>query len=127
MVIVLYLTMGGIVAVVLLWWKYRTGYKVNQAAEEYRPSEGKNNLSSTHNTLICLKAKQLQESTIQAQDSSFIFEVGSPDQILIDEIDETLSEMINENKSSLLPLMEESDEEHINTYPDKNDMQYFSV
>ena len=117
---------------VLVWWRYKSKCKsMNHIKiKEYRKSRNIKHDDNIHDTLICVSGTQPNKQEVNLNSSEMPININryNSDQLLMDEIDNTLCNIKqNDDAIILLPVMEESDEEGEVFNQERNNTQYFSI
>ena len=123
---------SSIVTGVLVWWRYKSKCKSTNhiKIKEYRKSRNVQHDDNIHDTLICVSGTQPNKQEVNLNSSEMPANINryNSDQLLMDEIDNTLCNIKqNDETIILLPVMEESDEEGEVFNQERNNTQYFSV
>ena len=130
MLLLLSFAFFSVVACGIVWWRYMSAYKQNQhmKIKEYRNNE-KNKEDAIHEPLTCVSERQLQKrrTSCESCDTSEVIDGFHQDDLLVEDIDNILSNMKSKDVSILLPVMEESDDENSILNQGSNENQYFSI
>ena len=122
------LVISSVVTGGLVCWRYKHVCKSKNhiKLKEYRQTRKTKDNDKIHDTLICVSETQSKEKAVNFSDTSI--HEHNYDQILIEEIDETLCNLKQDDDTKiLLPVMEESDEEGEVVNHGRNNIQYFSI